>query len=678
MPGEDKIAALHAAAAEHFDVGTLDDFKQKLQDPAKRKTFYDAASKEFDLGDYPTFEQKVALKKKQISDSQLPLESTQGSVQQPSLLEGGASGLTSTPSVSQSNQTPNDFGDFNKGLLGNKTQQVNIPVAQPKSITAGQEVPEGNLMSATSSAETTAKDQSNYSQEIQKKGLLKGDITESFMRGTANLGSSVLKTPAFLYDIATAMQHPEVKKALDKIHMGSSSQIGDVTGIHNVMANELDEAVSHSQKIFQEKYDKPVTEYISNGDYEKAFGLMANSVAESAPAMIAIAIGGAGGMSMLETTMAGTGVFGANKMSQLEKENPEMDHASKVANAMGTGALEGITEALPIGKISSLTKNILLKSGEEAAMEFAKQGFIKTAGKAMARYFGVQSTEALSEMANQFGENVLDKLTGAKPDVNLTDGVVDAGILGFGTGVAMTGPTSALELVKTRKAVKKAGELADQKKSLEADLASPNVSEDIKNNLSEKIKDISEEETHLANEEKQKFNDLPEDKKVEVDNLLTQAKKISDTVVDPTISEQTREVMKKDHDDIEKNIDKIYEESEKLKTEKAKESQTHEEWMKSFESDLLPAQEKAVSTEEIAPKPENKTELSTIDKIKKSVDLFYQAKEAKGASKKRTIANERKALLEENPNIKYIDDNITNINKQLEEKELLTKEGDCP
>lgn len=583
MPGEDKILS-------DTDRTKLDGIVQQM-----------SANKEPDenvravVEDFKSKYATVPVKKKEPTVSPSPLESTPGMEQQPFLSEGGTSGLISTPSVLQNSHTPNNFGDFNKGLLGN-TQVNNVPepasVIQQKSITAGQDIPAGNLMAATSSDETTAKDQLNYNPEFQK--TLKpeiGELGDSFMRGTNRLASSVMKAPAFIYDVSVAMQHPEVQKALNAIHMGSSEQIGNATGIHNEIANDLDKVVNQSQEEFNKKYDKPVSEYFAQGDYDKAFGLMANSVAESAPAMIAIAAGGAGGATMFETTLAGTGVFGADKMSQLDKENPEMSQQSKALNAVGTGALEGITEALPIGKLASLTKEVLLKGGEQAAKEFAKQSFIKTAGKTMARYFGVQSTEALGEMANQFGENVLDKLTGAKPDIKLTEGVVDAGIIGFGTGVAMTAPTGAIDLVKTRSAVKKAGELADQKKSLEADLTSPDVSPDIKSNLSEKIKDINEQETHLANEEKQKFNDLPEDKKSEIDNLLTQSKKMSDTITDPTISETTREVMKKDHEEVENKIDKIYEESEKIKADKQKESQTHDEWMKSFENEISPKTE---------------------------------------------------------------------------------------
>lgn len=74
-------------------------------------------------------------------------------------------------------------------------------------------------------------------------------------------------------------------------------------------------------------------------------------------------------------------------------------------------------------------------------------------------------------------------------------------------------------------------------------------------------------------------------------------------------------------------------------------------------------------------KPKKET---TKDKFKKSVELYYKATESEGATQKRNKANERKAFLEENPDIKYIDDNIKSIFAQLSEQNLIQKEGNCP
>lgn len=64
----DKIKALYNAASQKFDIGTEQDFRQKLTDPAKRKAFYDAASVEFDLGTYDEYEKKLGPTQKQIDE----------------------------------------------------------------------------------------------------------------------------------------------------------------------------------------------------------------------------------------------------------------------------------------------------------------------------------------------------------------------------------------------------------------------------------------------------------------------------------------------------------------------------------------------------------------------------------------------------------------------------------
>ncbi len=80
-----------------------------------------------------------------------------------------------------------------------------------------------------------------------------------------------------------------------------------------------------------------------------------------------------------------------------------------------------------------------------------------------------------------------------------------------------------------------------------------------------------------------------------------------------------------------------------------------------------------VGTKDIDVKPKKETKAI----FDKSVQLFYKIKDAEGAAKKRTLAEQRRALLEANPSIKYIEDNIKSIYKQLEQANKLIKEGDC-
>jgi len=61
-----KAKILYDAVSKKYDVGTFDEFSNKLKDPSKRKAFYDGVGSEYDLGTFDEFESKVSpIKKKE-------------------------------------------------------------------------------------------------------------------------------------------------------------------------------------------------------------------------------------------------------------------------------------------------------------------------------------------------------------------------------------------------------------------------------------------------------------------------------------------------------------------------------------------------------------------------------------------------------------------------------------
>jgi hypothetical protein len=75
---------------------------------------------------------------------------------------------------------------------------------------------------------------------------------------------------------------------------------------------------------------------------------------------------------------------------------------------------------------------------------------------------------------------------------------------------------------------------------------------------------------------------------------------------------------------------------------------------------------------------EEKGTTDVTSKFAESAKLFDQIQEADGSAKKRRLAEERRALIESSPEVKFIDDNIKKIYEQLENKGILTREGNCP
>jgi hypothetical protein len=68
-------------------------------------------------------------------------------------------------------------------------------------------------------------------------------------------------------------------------------------------------------------------------------------------------------------------------------------------------------------------------------------------------------------------------------------------------------------------------------------------------------------------------------------------------------------------------------------------------------------------------KPETKSEKATQEGVQEKIDALVN---------KSLPASERRKIMQENPLIKRIFDNIKELHKQLEEKGLITKEGNCP
>jgi hypothetical protein len=80
MPvSNDKIKVLFDAVSSDYEIGTIDEFKTKMQDPEKRKAFYTGIGKEYDLGEnLDVFESKLGFKKKDggVSPAPLPISGT--------------------------------------------------------------------------------------------------------------------------------------------------------------------------------------------------------------------------------------------------------------------------------------------------------------------------------------------------------------------------------------------------------------------------------------------------------------------------------------------------------------------------------------------------------------------------------------------------------------------------
>ena len=106
MPKE-SLQALYNAASQSFNnLGTYNEFEQKMQDSNKRKLFYDVASKTFgNLGSYDQFEAKVTTTGSKIKPDEV-------------FPEQGRFSLTAAPAKKEPGVSSNEYSQPIPGFIG--------------------------------------------------------------------------------------------------------------------------------------------------------------------------------------------------------------------------------------------------------------------------------------------------------------------------------------------------------------------------------------------------------------------------------------------------------------------------------------------------------------------------------------------------------------------------------
>lgn len=419
--------------------------------------------------------------------------------------------------------------------------------------------------------EQAARDTADQEAGLEQNPLER--VKNSFARGSATLLSSLYRSPAFVLDMLYVPQNYIADKYdIPSLKATGKEALGFLYDDKNPFslessAQELDKYVERSQKRFQAKYEESLTKAISNGNYLDAVGILSNQIAESAPVTLSLMMGNAAGLSATGSTIAGGVVFGAGKKEELDKNNPNMTEAQKATTAFLSGLTEGFFEQYGISKLGGITKRILEKSGADVARKFAEEGFKKMYGKAFVRYLGVSSEESLGETATQFAQNVIDKYSGAKPNLDLRDGLVDSFVGGFGQTTAYSAIPGAITVAKTIRGKKKQQEIQQQREELSAIALSEEVPDASKRALGDKIKDLNEEEANLVNADNELYNSLSEEGKSKLTTLTNDAEQIEVTLQNPNLPDEARVILEEKLNSINGELESIQAPAEsKVKT----------------------------------------------------------------------------------------------------------------
>jgi len=524
----DKIKEAFEATKDNGIFLDEEDFRSSLsKEPKAVFELFKADKKYADLFlDYDDFENSLDLKKKDLQgfSQELPKPAMPSGEKFTQGIGLGVKPISSTASPSASKQPkstiPSESTDGRKNIKVNTLSDFNKKYNTKYNL---------------------AQMQGKQPVELQPEDEgIASELFQSAQRGSAMLGSMLANTPSFIYNIAA---YPQNKIAeLTGLPIGTSSaQIAETLGLpENELANYYEQVVKDGQAKVQQKYDKSVTEYFfgDNPDYKKGFRLLSNQVVESAPISLSMMMGNAAGIGAVGSTLGGGVIFGAGNMQELE--GADMSETAKVENALSKGLFEGIFEQFGVTKLGGVVADVFKKQGAEAAANIAKEGFKDVYLPALKKYVGIGAEESIGEAATQFSQNMVTILSGENPNLNPLEGVSDAALVGLGSSIGYSTPSSVFETLALSKKRKEIKESQKKLQKIEDAIANPETTPETKAVLSNMANDINGSIADAYDESKSLYQNLSEEDKAELSQITTKKQELEVASEDPNIDEEIK------------------------------------------------------------------------------------------------------------------------------------------
>lgn len=381
----------------YTDLGDFSSFEGKLKDSGKREMFYDVLKKDGwqDLGDFSQFESKLGyapINNENIKETDYV---SQSSVNLPPI------SLRQEVDIPKSDQSEyvnpwDNSADYNFESLRKK----------------------GKIETATPPPPT------EYEKDSSFMNTWVGDAIQKLNAGGADLGAGIFGV-------------------LDKAAKGLESATGGLIPRGGAFKDISDifKADAEFSRARSNRYNgKDFTDLWKEGNYMGAIGDIALQGVESLPMSI-----GAMAATMAGAPAAGLAGIGSivasQKYDDLDQNNPNMGEFAKVSNAILTGTAESLSEMLGAGVSKAWMSTLFKTLGKEKAQEAIKRGIM---GKMQELYkkFGMffePVNEGIEEVSSTLAENITDKITGADPERDLTDGVLQSFVYGMGGGAYFTG-----------------------------------------------------------------------------------------------------------------------------------------------------------------------------------------------------------------------------------------------
>ncbi len=434
---------------------------------------------------------------------------------------------------------------------------------------------EGSVEEIESAKATRTEDTLNDTTSKPKESKA-SKFNAAMASGIDVMGSMAAKIPSYLLDLgleAARISSPS-GYALPQTSNEAGQLVEQTTGLsqeynplspNNALAEMYEAKAKENESYAFGQYRRGISEMLEDGNYSGAVEQAALRIVQTLPLMAGLfATRGAGASEVATYLGIGLGT-GAEKLKTLQQESPELSKRMMLVNSIITGASESGTELLGTGQIYNQARKLYMSGAKDQAREVLGKGIKGYFDAAFKKFFvGVSALdEGTTEAVNAVIENATDKWSGARPNANYTDGVLDAFIVGVGAGGVMAAPFHIASKLKKANNKKTAKALTNEQNEIEKFMGDPDLSPAVKETLAE---------THAKNNER--INDIIAEEEKTVDKTLTpeQASKIeslnqdidakeaiiSDPQVPPVIKEETQ----KSIDALETDIEAITKEAE--------------------------------------------------------------------------------------------------------------------
>jgi hypothetical protein len=546
---------LYSALSSQFDLGSYEEFNAKMDNPESRKKLYGAVSNSFDLGSYEEFESKVASTPQEQAEPQVEvqkpqvkkkeqgsktLDDLQGSygksfsqtdvggskepkrlpaVPQPNI-KTTAGGLTSAPLITSTYQPTRD----ELSRVAQATKEMSPEILAKEKTAAVKDIiateAELEKKRKQTAREDSAKDKYNTISSVLRHSKPAEDmsyIERKARSGMLTLGSSIYRTPEFVYDIATngynlLLEAQNATIGTNAAPLPTSSEILKKLEVSNAPAEIMETAAREIQKV-ESKYDKSIIESIKEGEYGTAVVSTAGAITESLPFTLAIMIPGLQGASIPQTIAGTTLVTGAGRkqdikqeisglqqelesvladksIPQLEKDQLANEIRQSISNlsnetlANANSIAHGLAESLEVlmgaGSFSRNIRTIAQKEGVGKAKQFAVNVFDKVIKD---NPYLAPFSEGIQEGLTTYLQNVSD-VTILKQDKEVTEGIADAFIVGAVMGSGFTAATEVAKYSAKRENISRMDEFLD---GISSAATNGKVYENVMNDIDQKV-----------------------------------------------------------------------------------------------------------------------------------------------------------------------------------------------